>query len=293
MPWFVFILLDLPAMAPTRCIFCLTPGTTGEHLFADWLRVLFPRTPTDTRTVGVTQWGKDIRGKLYAMPQRDIERGHSGSKKIRFVCRGCNNGWMSRMEERTKPILTRLITGVPHFVSTFDQQTLATWVAKTVMVGEYSHPKHIAIPDSERLHMLANLAPPDHWKIWISDYRGNEWSNLAMYHHMGRLSDPGPTETRKPLPPDTHFTSIGMGHLFIQAVASTSGGDFGFDDNSTTPFRLIWPMTSVALNWPPTEPLFDREARYVADSFMRIAGLPHDQQPSFAQLLAIRKPKGE
>jgi hypothetical protein len=106
---------------PRRCIFCLKPGTTDEHVFGLWLREFFPRTPADTRTHRVTTWGSDRHGKIYAMPQSSIQRGHSGAKKVPYVCAGCNNGWMSRMEARTRPILMPLIQGIMHRISTFDQ----------------------------------------------------------------------------------------------------------------------------------------------------------------------------
>jgi hypothetical protein len=264
---------------PRKCIFCLKPGTTDEHIFGDWLRAVFPRTPKDTRTQGVTQWGQDRHGKLYAMPQATVHQGHSGPKKVPYVCEGCNNGWMSRMENRTRRILMPLIQGLPHSISTFDQQYLATWIAKTVMVAEYAFPKNIAVPDRERLHIYANLAPPDNWTIWIADYRGFKWRNLAIYHHIGKLFPPIPPESSNSLAPDTHFTSIGMGHLFIQVVGTNSGREFGFEDDSTTQFRRIWPLTKLGLSWPPAAMLTDREADYVAESFTRIMGLPLSKMP--------------
>lgn len=259
------------ASASRRCIFCLKRGTTDEHVFADWLRVLFPRTAKDTRSQGITQWGQDRHGKLYAMPLLTIQQGHSGSKKVPYVCRGCNNGWMSRMEKRTRPILMPLIQGIPHSKSTFDLQYLATWIAKTVMVAEYAFPDHISIPDRERLHMYANLAPPDNWTIWIADYRGFKWRNLAIFHHMGRVLPPKPPEPSKSTSPDTHFTSIGMGHVFIQVVGTNTGLHFDSDNDA---FRRIWPLSKLALTWPPARPILDDEADFIANSFARIMKLP-------------------
>ena len=257
-------------MGPRRCIFCLKCGTTDEHIFGEWLREVFPRTPKDTRTQGITQWGKDKHGKLYAMPQMKVQQGHSGSKKVPYVCKGCNNGWMSRMEIRARPLLMPLIQGLPHSKSTFDLKYLATWIAKTVMVAEYIHPDHIAIPDKERLHMYANLAPPDHWIIWIADYRGTKWRNLAISHHMAKLLPPKAPEPSESVAPDTHITSIGMGHLFIQVVASVL--EFEFEHDA---FRRIWPLTDLALSWPPARPLSDIEPDYIANSLARISKLPH------------------
>ncbi len=205
------------------------------------------------------------------MPSTTVQQGHSGTKKVPHVCKGCNNGWMSRMENRTRPILMPLIQGLFHPISTFDQQYLATWIAKTVMVGEYIFPKHIAVPDKERLHMYANLSPPENWTIWIADYRGSKWRHLAMYHHQGRLRAK-PPEPGEPTT-DTHVTSIGMGHIFIQVAACPP--EIGFDLENDA-FRRIWPRTNLVLSWPPARPIHDTEADYVANSLMRISKLPHE-----------------
>ena len=138
-----------------RCIFCKNEGSSQEHIFPDWLRVLFPRSPADTHMSRTTTWEKAKSGTLYAMPIFKNHKGHSGSKKLRVVCRYCNNGWMSRLENRTRPILMRLIQGHPHRLSTFDQATLAACAAKTIMVAEFGYPHAIAIPDVERLRMYA------------------------------------------------------------------------------------------------------------------------------------------
>jgi len=149
--------------------------------------VLFPRDVSDTHTAGTTIWGKAKHGRIYAMPTMNMRQGHSGSRKVRYVCGPCNNGWMSRMEARTRPILMPLIRGLLHQISTFDQRYLATWVAKTVMVAEYVHPDHIAVPDGHRLWMYAKLEPPPDWSIWIANYHGIKWQSLALSHHMCAL----------------------------------------------------------------------------------------------------------
>lgn len=255
-------------MSSRRCIFCLTPSTTKEHLFAQWLREAFPRTARDTRTIGLTRWGQDKRGKVYSMPTRAIRQGHSGTTTVPFVCAGCNSGWMSRMETRARPILRPLIYGLPHSISTFDLKVLSGWIGKTVMVGEYLHPNHIAIPDSERLRMYAEFELPPTWSIWIADYQGSKWRNLAMFHHMGRV-DPDPTGS---LHPDTHFTSIGMGRLFIQAAATSSSTTIV---NENDAMRQIWPLPKTNLSWPPARFIDDGEADFIADSFSRAMNLPH------------------
>jgi len=243
---------------PRRCIFCLARKLTREHVFADWLRTIFPRSADSSHTRGQMTWGMSINGRRYGMPVRSIHQGHSGSRKVKVVCGGCNHGWMSRMETRTRPVLMRLIQGQTHRLSTFDQKLVATWSAKTAMVAEYVHPTHIAVPDFHRLWMYANLEPPPGWNIWIAHYAGFKWRNLAIYHHVGGLTPSGEN--------DTQFTSIGMGHLFIQVASTTIPGiDFAPKDESISDLRRVWPPTGSDIHWPDRPALTDRAADYIAE----------------------------
>jgi hypothetical protein len=161
-----------------------------------------------------------------------------------------------------------LIQGWAHRVSTFDQQILATWIAKTVMCAEYVHPDGIAVPDLHRLWLYANLEPPPGWSIWIAHYAGVKWRNLAIYHHVGSLYPPKPGNSTN----ETHFTSIGIGHLFIEVVGTTAPVDIGPQDESVSDLRRIWPPTKSDILWPASPALSDRAADYIAASPSRMAG---------------------
>jgi hypothetical protein len=270
---------SLNTLPPNRCIFCRGPGLSKEHVFPNWLRILFPRMPAQTHLHGVTTWGQSSHGKIYAMPTLTEDKGHSGSKKVKAVCKDCNTGWMSRMENRTRPILMPLIQGVFHRLSTFDQNTLAGWIAKTVMVAEFAHPTHIAIPQDERLWTYAHFLPPTHWSIWLAAYTGTVWRNLAISHHMFALGPRlDPTKIPEPgavAPPDTQSTSIGMGHLFIQVVSTTvTNIEFSLEHEAIGDFQRIWPPSGQDITWPPLRNILDPQATYIAESFARIAGLP-------------------
>ena len=94
-----------------KCIFCNgASGTrlTKEHIFPDWLRRLFPRSPTDTHTHGHTSW----KG-LQPVTSLTKKQGQAGSRRVKVVCQKCNNEWLSGLEKRTKPLLLMLIHGMP------------------------------------------------------------------------------------------------------------------------------------------------------------------------------------
>ena len=85
-----------------KCIFCGTEGNLSkEHLWPDWLSKLYLRKDSESHTFGSKSYlnKKEVRDGTYSRP------GHLFSLKNRVVCVTCNNGWMSRVEEETKPIL--------------------------------------------------------------------------------------------------------------------------------------------------------------------------------------------
>lgn len=255
-----------------HCIFCLKRSVSNEHVFPIWLQEFFPRTPNDSRNHQVTSWETNASGRIRAAPVSSRVQGHPGSKKVPYVCVGCNTGWMSRLEQRTRPLLIPLIEGRYHRISKFDQKVLATWFAKTAMVAEFMYPTRTAIPDSDRLFVLAELEAPAHWSIWIADYVGTKWRNLSLYHQICTLP-PGAGAPPKPLIPDTQFTSIGIGRLFAH-VASSTDGEFVFTREEQTPLRRIWPPQSFDVSWPPNSFMDDELADRCAGGLSHILGIP-------------------
>jgi hypothetical protein len=92
--------------AAGRCIFCGGSGLTKEHLLADWLREIFPRTAKDTHTFGtIESWTPKPR-----FVQR-VKQGHAGSRKVRKVCGPCNSGWIGAIDDAAKQAIVPLIHG--------------------------------------------------------------------------------------------------------------------------------------------------------------------------------------
>lgn len=66
------------------------------------------------------------------------------SVKLRIVCEKCNNGWMSGLQKKTKPILTAFIEGNWRKLTPAEQRTLAAWAAMFTMAVEYGDPETAA-----------------------------------------------------------------------------------------------------------------------------------------------------
>jgi hypothetical protein len=59
---------------------------------------------------------------------------------LRRICEPCNNGWMSRLEERAKPLMEPLMEGTTKLESLNEEQRqlLARWAAKTAIIETHA-----------------------------------------------------------------------------------------------------------------------------------------------------------
>jgi hypothetical protein len=162
-----------------------------EHIFGDWLRPLFPRDAGTTHTHGIVTW--PLTGPKHVAPSlATFERqGHSGSKKVRVVCKPCNEGWLSNdIESVAKPVLIPLIRGRAGIVNHATQRIVSTWAAKIAMTAEHVNPDKSVIHQAERTWLKVNLLPPHGWHIWAVTYAGSKWRDLGIFQHLGRLEIP-------------------------------------------------------------------------------------------------------
>lgn len=247
------------------CIFCQKGHLSKEHVFGDWLKPIFPRDATTTHTAGTI---RPVRGLLAKEPLISARSrpGHSGSKKVRVVCETCNNGWMSQLEEATKPMLLPLIRGDALRLTPDIQGQIATWATKTVICAEHVNPRSSGgITQSERTWLMDRRTPPDHWFVWIAAYNDKSWADLGIFQERGRLevaSVGAPTIFKHYV----HATTFGMGHiLFLVIGTEFPNADAPLAQIDRRTLQQIWPPKSRSLIWPPATFLKDPQANAVAN----------------------------
>jgi len=78
-----------------------------------------------------------------------------GALKLRKICEACNNGWMSRLEGRVKPLITGLIKKERSIRSLDDdeRQTIARWAGKTAIIESRTVPAEHPV-DRRILHWM-------------------------------------------------------------------------------------------------------------------------------------------
>lgn len=117
-------------MMSSKCIFCGQPLgkviKSKEHVFPVWLLRQLDISDTEITETWFSSLG-------FTKSQRS----HSfGSILLGSICRSCNSGWMSMLEQRIKPIFLRAFEGsVENLVLAKEEATdLASWVLKTAIV---------------------------------------------------------------------------------------------------------------------------------------------------------------
>ena len=158
---------------PGTCIFCGRTGLSKEHIWSDWLKELIPRNTTHG------EWSEgfeyDFEEKKFTGMRPLMEMTRQGCMthcKIRNVCEAhCNNGWMGRAVEAAKPIASNLITGQMCKVDEGGVRSLATWLAITTVMQEFTVTRTVMIPPEDRagtyaLQCTARTLEYVDWILW-------------------------------------------------------------------------------------------------------------------------------
>jgi hypothetical protein len=241
-----------------KCIFCGRPGVTHEHLFSDWLRDLFPRSAADTHTIAhAVAWTP--RPTFV----RQVRQGHSGTRTVRKVCRPCNSGWISKIDNAANRFAPPLIQGQSITVTQEAQQALATWFAKIATVADARRPADSVVLQSDRDWIMRRSLPPLLWQVWISSYQGTDWRDLALFQHGGILDLTEVTGNHK-LKGYVTATTFGIGNLVALVIGSEHPQIEINIGTAVLLLKRIWPSPS-AFRWPLDHVLSDADANDIAE----------------------------
>jgi hypothetical protein len=200
------------------CIFCGGKGLTYEHAFAAWLKPYLASTQTE-------YFAGD--NDLYPSHVSHSVKKWSGtpySRRLRIVCKTCNNGWMGKLQEAAKPLLVPLLNGSACVIGIAQLMTLSSWAAMSTMVSEYFvTPDKRAISQSDRGHLWLTGSPPESFKIWIGCYARFRWRGV-WFRTGAAIGDEEElaaysTNDRAPVP-NTQTTTYIIGQLYIHVLSS-------------------------------------------------------------------------
>lgn len=140
------------------CWFCdsATGARAKEHIFPQWLLKHYGAMNERVHPVRISMALGGVLASERA--ERPLSAHVNGE-----VCAGCNNGWMSLLEESTTPILTKDPRRGP--ITEDEARILARWFAKTAVNLNVSQPYRLLVNAQSRQALATGI--PDKFAVHL------------------------------------------------------------------------------------------------------------------------------
>lgn len=178
-----------------KCIWCGGPADSKEHVYPQWLRKF------DAPSKYMTEHGsfQEPTPQLVTrfteedeLVEYELTRGNRTpvlhEVQVKVVCRGCNSGWMSRMEKGIEPLVHALSrNGSKQWITQTEQRDLAVWAHKTFMMyDQFNDLGDRRYPVSEYLDFYENRTIQSDAYIFIA--RSNSpYAGFGMWNDSRTL----------------------------------------------------------------------------------------------------------
>lgn len=246
------------------CVFCGRTPLSREHVFPRWLTTVLPDQERsrgqDTAMVYLDGSGNSKP----LMNHREMKEQFTSTTVTR-VCRECNHGWMNDLETSVRPSLSQLVRGQAVYLNRETLLTLATWIAKTCLMADFTYPESSAIPLGDYRWMFKTKQPPPLMQIWMVPIQGNDWA-LRMEHIAVLYGDPSIIDASQPY--NAYSTTIGLGKVGFCVMGTTNSELFLPRLEEIPPLKAfrLWPDPS-GLEWSPGSALDDWSVWLLSDIF--------------------------
>jgi hypothetical protein len=246
-------------MSPRRrrkgqCVFCSDPDLSHEHVISRWLR-------DEMR----------IQGPVQEHPEFGSPRiWNTLALVLPEVCVKCNTGWLSRAEDRARPILTPMLFGNRGLqLNAMQQAKLARWAVKTsfLIALKKSRAKPNGwVPGRSMSWLHENPdsdQPPPGSYVWLGCLDAQR--TIVSYMQSGSLLD----DDGEPI---GHVGLFSVGCVVFQVFCTEPGAaEYSEDrDGHFVPPGMeaglvsIWPSRTV-VRWPPAAHFTGRSLRTLAE----------------------------
>ena len=201
---------------------------------------------------------------------------------VRAVCKRCNEGWMSALEQRVRPTLEPLVRGQPCTLDQAAQTTLAEWVALKTMVIEQATRDDAVLAQEDRHALMNEGRIPDGILILIGRTRPPGWWTSAMERHVATMSgNAGGMLSDNARGKNVATVALGLGALLVYVLVCRAPG-LALDTAVRLDPRVprLWP-TSGGILWPLPRSLSDADAHALASSLRTLIAHPVVRWRSF------------
>jgi hypothetical protein len=183
---------------------------------------------------------------------------------VKRVCAGCNNGWLSKLEARVKPLLAPLIRGGNQTLTPNEAATAALWCAKTALIFQFIHPERRLAPDEHYYWLRERRTPPPNVFVWVAGYEGRQWSGWYLHQMLGFRDPGGPDKGDR-----GYCSTITAGAFAFQVIGVDAVDPVEIEKASVNePYiAQVWPPKRNVVELPPPRRLDDISLPQFADPF--------------------------
>ncbi|WP_433651605.1 hypothetical protein ACQP2C_03125 [Micromonospora zamorensis] len=242
------------------CAFCGSTGPlTREHVFGQWVS----KVGLDLSPV------RHMAGPLNGLP-RDMGEQPPYRQTVKDFCSSCNNGWMSRLEDTARRVLSPIILGKPGAISAQDQPVIAMWAQKTALTAMLLSSKE----QRSRGHGLSQsvyttfyecqsrMEPLGASRFWVGQYEGTVGFSAVHVTPLA-VRIPGIAEPDRP---QCYAMTIVLGKLALQGLFFTTPA-LEIDVTMGLGMPQIWPPKGP-VGWPIGQPCTEEMFRRFANGEM-------------------------
>lgn len=210
-----------------KCIFCESPADSKEDMFPRWIHEKVKTRELLSRRMGDSQ----------STLTEDQE------VRIKCACARCNNGWMSRLETKCKPLIGSLLEDLSLSLDAEHRKFLSEWVLKTAMVNDANEGRTRFFTDAEcHAFKSGNRKIPDGTGVWAGRFTGRTLSAIGSEFRLDSPTAQGVARG--------HVFTVCVGHLILQILSLHKKADI--TSVSVVASKVKWDNFLVSV-WPPSK----------------------------------------
>lgn len=174
------------------------------------------------------------------------------------VCRPCNNGWMSELENHAKPFLAKMTLGEAVTLGEDDCRVLGNWIFKTLVLWNITSNYRDLVPEKDFEFLYENRSVPAGRHIEIA-FLANEpasefQTRMSPIKMLMIPSELDKAVISREVDRSSYVLTMQIGKLLIQVVGLPAFGAWGRADDTRLDVWRIYPRVPKSLEWPPAVP---------------------------------------
>ncbi len=242
--------IDEKPQAPAVCVYCGKPGVTAEHIFGKWLSKKFPSARRNNLKVDALLTNVGDSAYIKPHPPKS-KQGHPLGVFSRRVCRHCNAGWLSQIQNSVRPVIEKFLSQEPFRLSLEEINVLRAWLVNIVLLSDLSAGRNSTTYVDDFSEFYRTRTAPIHWNISVGRYQGDAWSEARQHHSGVAILYGGPPKSHVT---GTQFVFVCVIDCIFFVVQGARGRVFPVFEMSDQAryLKTIWPSGEVFLDWPTT-----------------------------------------